>query len=77
MLSLKSAIIVHLYLRDMVWKQTAYNINKCDIGLMCLKQRQKKDILTTFVSLSKTTMKRKENEKENNWLLLQSDLRYM
>ena len=28
--------------KDMVWKHTAYHVNKSDIGHTCLKQEQKK-----------------------------------
>ena len=45
----------------MVWKQTAYNVNKCDIGLMCLKQTEKRHTNNFCQSVQNN------DEKEREW----------
>ena len=52
-----------LYLKDMVWKHTAYHINNSDPGHTDLKQQLEKNMKITFTSPSKKTT---EKEKEKN-----------
>ena len=66
MLLLKLTIIVYFCLKHMVWKHTAYHVDKSDIGHIRLKQKQKKNRQTTFVSMSKNSDKK---NKSNNKLV--------
>lgn len=53
MFSLQYAITVHLCLKDLVLKDTAYHFNKSDIDHTHLKQKFKENTQITFASPAK------------------------